>query len=426
MATIRGTDREDYLVGTSEDDEIYGEGRNDRLLGLGGNDHIFGGYGNDTFYGEAGNDKFYGDIGFDLLSIDIETSTQNSRIALSDNQFNGASNGFGTDTLDSIEWVQLIGSSRNIYNRVSASFFTGKLEFIGKSFFGYSPRNTVFAGSGDDALLGAGNDDYFSGGSGADLLRGHGGNDRLIGGAGRDHLEGGEGDDIYIIADSSDRLDKIIERADEGNDTIETSVSHGLRSGVNDQVENLTLKGTVGIDGTGNYLNNVIRGNRGSNRLIGGSGNDTLLGEGGNDVLVGPNPYRLGTPITEIDVLTGGGGNDEFVLGLGGPGSRNWIGGSHPQYLYDDGTRRSGGSRSYGLIIDFTDGMDKIQLRGVAQEYKLKPITVTLNSQMISGTGIYLDEYSTFPDELIGVVQHGQGIQAGQLELTNTQQFFYV
>ena len=40
-------------------------------------------------------------------------------------------------------------------------------------------------------------------------------------------------------------------------------------------VENLTLTGAIGINGTGNALDNVLTGNIGANVLTGGSGNDT-------------------------------------------------------------------------------------------------------------------------------------------------------
>ena len=52
-------------------------------------------------------------------------------------------------------------------------------------------------------------------------------------------------------------------------------------------VENLTLTGAIGINGTGNALDNVLTGNIGANVLTGGSGNDTLNGAAGADTMVG-------------------------------------------------------------------------------------------------------------------------------------------
>ena len=48
-------------------------------------------------------------------------------------------------------------------------------------------------------------------------------------------------------------------------------------------LENLTLTGATAINGTGNTLNNVLRGNAAANILIGGVGADVLTGLGGAD-----------------------------------------------------------------------------------------------------------------------------------------------
>lgn len=51
-------------------------------------------------------------------------------------------------------------------------------------------------------------------------------------------------------------------------------------------VENLTLTGSSGTNGTGNSLDNLLMGNSGNNTLTGGAGNDTLNGGTGNDLYV--------------------------------------------------------------------------------------------------------------------------------------------
>lgn len=63
---------------------------------------------------------------------------------------------------------------------------------------------------------------------------------------------------------------------------MESSVSYTLGS----EVENLTLTGSSGLNGTGNALNNVLTGNSGANRLDGGMGADTMSGGAGNDTYV--------------------------------------------------------------------------------------------------------------------------------------------
>jgi Ca2+-binding RTX toxin-like protein len=136
-----------------------------------------------------------------------------------------------------------------------------------------------------DYLPGTDGDDVISGLGGDDVIDGHLGDDVLLGGAGDDFMYGGEGNDIYAGGAGDDRYgvddtgEVVIENADEGTDTVKSSVSYTL--GVN--VENLTLAGIAAINGTGNALDNLLIGNSENNTLDGGLGNDLLAGESGND-----------------------------------------------------------------------------------------------------------------------------------------------
>ena len=86
--------------------------------------------------------------------------------------------------------------------------------------------------------------------------------------------------------------DVVTERAFDGTDTVESSVTWTLGNAQ----DHLTLTGSGAINGTGNSLANTIRGNAGDNVLSGGTNNDTLIGGAGSDTLIG------------------GTGNDTFVV----------------------------------------------------------------------------------------------------------------
>ena len=69
-------------------------------------------------------------------------------------------------------------------------------------------------------------------------------------------MKGGRGNDIFIVDNA---LDKAIELANQGTDTVKSKVTFTL--GLN--VEILALTGAAAINGTGNALNNTITGNWG-------------------------------------------------------------------------------------------------------------------------------------------------------------------
>ncbi|MFC7663292.1 calcium-binding protein [Methylorubrum suomiense] len=150
--------------------------------------------------------------------------------------------------------------------------------------------NTAIDGTGNDddnVILGNNGVNVISGLNGDDILRGYGGNDTLYGGAGNDILYGdigfdalfgGEGDDRYY----TDANDTITEEDGQGIDTVFATTSTLLVR----NVENLTLIGSSGINGTGNELANIIIGNAAANVLDGGLGADILIGGVGNDTYI--------------------------------------------------------------------------------------------------------------------------------------------
>ncbi|TRU02341.1 MAG: calcium-binding protein [Microcystis aeruginosa Ma_AC_P_19900807_S300] len=121
------------------------------------------------------------------------------------------------------------------------------------------------------------------------MITGNSGNNTLNGATGIDTLIGGLGNDTYQVDTTTDT---ITENANQGTDTVQSSVTYTLGN----NLENLTLTGTTNINGTGNALNNIITGHSGKNTLTGSAGNDTLIGGTGNDT------------------ITGGAGDDKFTF----------------------------------------------------------------------------------------------------------------
>ncbi len=229
------------------------------MSGLDANDTLSGGDGADTLDGGTGNDSMTGGNGDDTYIIDsltdklLETSTG------------------GTDNV-------LTALSLTLANFIENLTLTGSANVNAA---GNTANNVLTGNAGNNLLSGGSN--------GNDTIRGLAGHDTLDGGNGNDDLQGGNGDDFYIV---DALLDLVTEAANQGNDSVQSSVTYTL----GDDVENLTLSGSLAATGTGNALGNLITGNSASNTLIGLVGNDTLDGGSGNDV------------------QTGGSGADHFVF----------------------------------------------------------------------------------------------------------------
>ena len=120
-------------------------------------------------------------------------------------------------------------------------------------------------------------------------MTGNSGANILDGAAGADTMSGGLGNELYVVDNAGDR-DR---GCSAGIDGVNSSISYTL--GAN--LENLTLRGTKRVSGTGNELSNMrslvtrertpSAGPLAADTLNGGAGNDWLYGGTGNDILTG-------------------------------------------------------------------------------------------------------------------------------------------
>lgn len=309
----------DYLIGGSGNDKIYGEAGVDVMYGMTGNDFMDGGDGFDVMLGGQGNDTLYGGTGGSS-----EDGTFNLREYL-----NGGS---GDDFL-----MGGAGGDRLLGEEGHDKLYGGEGNdnLSGDSYDNINAgSDTIYGESGDDGIGGYFGSDFLSGGTGADSISGDEGNDKLYGNEGNDKLWGGQGadtldgglgadtliggpdvaNDVYVVDNIGD---KIVDSPQTGEETVFASISWnlGISYSPNDFTYNtvnplsgldfLTLIGSNNINGTGNYLDNVIKGNIANNVLDGKGDVDTLLGDKGNDTLIGG---------AGADTLNGGEGSDRFVF----------------------------------------------------------------------------------------------------------------
>ena len=195
-------------------------------------------------------------------------------------------------------------------------------------------NDSIFAGPGNDLIMGEGNsdtirgdlgDDTIFGGWGFDWISGGYGGDVLNGGAGSDVLSGGPGDDTFVFDSFDARLDTVLD-FDVGHDEIHLALGnldfeemslavnrHGVYSTIvevsshQSSVAKIVLENVapeeIWLHGVlDDYLPSLIgtlRGTSVKDDLTGGTGNDTVLGYQGDDY------------------IEAGDGNDEIFAGFG-------------------------------------------------------------------------------------------------------------
>lgn len=406
----------DFVEAGSGADVARGYAGNDWLAGEAGVDSLYGGNDADTLNGGTGADYLYGESGIDHfvisdLSHSIYTGSAYDRIADFENGVDVIDLGafdFYTVTTNATTSAgelraYLNGGSTFTYLRSDQSdFFFGiagnhlanldESDFI----FGGYPPPFINGSTGADTLNGFYTDQAMYGLVGNDTILGNDGYDTIEGGAGADLLTGGDGADVFRFAAmahsvlTGNQYDTITD-FENGVDkfdltglgftslTASTTAAGELRfsysSGSNrtvvksDQVDftfYLTGDQRTNLDNSdfifgplarvgGTSSAEVLTGTASNEGIFGMEGNDTLSGGSGADTLDGG---------AGVDRLTGGNGADVFK--------------------FTDLTHSVGTSSQYDRIVDFENGVDKIDLSGLGFTTLTTSATTVSNQLRIS------------------------------------------
>ena len=411
-----GSNLADVIAGNAADDYLYGGAGNDTLNGGSGNNRLEGGAGDDTlkvvnsngsgtqnvFVGGTGNDTLMGGWASDRYEFKlgdgqdtiIETSYYTGAvdelafgvgIEASDihlvregkdlifQHSNGADAVRVKDQFSDASWNQSYqvekvsfadGTSWSVAQIPQMDLVTRAAD-AGETLSGYTGRDVMYGGAGNDVLSSYEGNDALYGGAGNDTLNGGSGNNRLEGGAGDDTLKvvnsngsgtqnvfvGGTGNDTLMGGWASDRYEF---KLGDGQDTlietsyytgavdelafgagIEASDIHLVREGkdlifqhsngadavrVKDQFSGASWNQSYQVekvsfaDGTSwsiaqiPQMDLVTRAADAGETLSGYTGRDVMYGGAGNDVL---------SSYEGNDALYGGAGNDTLNGGSG-------------------------------------------------------------------------------------------------------------
>jgi Ca2+-binding RTX toxin-like protein len=326
----------DFIIGDNTDVEIAigTSGADNGVDTLNGN-VVVGGQGDDSItastadailYGNQDNDSIDGG-GFDDLRIFGGAGTDS--VTVTGSAGTVVYGGLGSDTITAVnsaadEGVTIYGGNGGSDGEDSGDRITGGAgdDLI----YGNAGDDTIVGGDGDNTILGGQGSDDITSGTGDDQLFGNLGNDTIVGGGGSDSIYGGQGDDV-LIADNGVADDEVLLSGGLGEDTIFAA---------NSVSDNITIYGGNGgsdaADGddtiVGSAQADLVYGNAGDDLIVTDAGDDTIFGGAGDDTIDGG---------ADLNVATGGLGNDTF-----------------------NATGNVAGSDDYTTVTDFTQGSDLI------------------------------------------------------------------
>ncbi len=291
-SSAKGNSLNNRMVG-NDDYSIYFDGGlgNDTLEGGERNDTLFGGVGNDSLLGNAGNDHLYGDVGNDILDGGIGADIMSGGLG-NDTFIVDDENDMVWDYKGSSGGVDTVMSSVSYYldaDEIENLVLTGSADIDGD---GHWLANKIYGNDGNNRLEGNGGKDSLYGGAGNDTFN------QNSYGWGSALIDGGTGDDVYYI---DPKLDKVIEAANAGTDTVYSNRDYTLLA----NFENLVLIDGANI-GKGNAVaNDITACQYGKSSLYGMAGDDTLHGNEDDNLLDGG---------TGIDSMIGGNGSDTYFV----------------------------------------------------------------------------------------------------------------
>jgi trimeric autotransporter adhesin len=275
-------------TGNELDNFIYGNGFDNIIDGAQGADEMLGGFGDDIYYVDNIYDwaSEHGGQGNDTVrsSIDYVLGSEIENLELIGGALNATGNWFenhlvGND-LDNV----LDGLEGGDHMSGGMGNDTYHVDNDGDQVIEHNGQgdDTVYSSLFDYQLADNVETVYLVGGAMsvranalANTIYGNALGNILDGGSGIDTYHGGAGDDLYILNSTAEQ---VYENSDEGIDTIRLQGgSYTLR----DNVENLEF--VVTGTGTGNSLNNLLKGGTGNDNLDGRLGADTMEGGTGND-----------------------------------------------------------------------------------------------------------------------------------------------
>lgn len=291
------------IDGGAGDDILYSAGGGDLVLGGDGNDQIGTRFGNSTVNGGAGNDWMFGLNNNDTYVFEDGSGQDTIDRFTSGNSVIDVS-ALGITSFDALDLTDTVEGALLTFSPGNSVLFSGlEAEYLTEAHFIFG---TVPPPPPEKVVLneitGSG---QFGGTDLADLITGSIGDDKINAHDGDDEIHGGAGKDVLTGHGGNDLI-----YGGTGNDNLYGG------------------EGSDTLDGGAN--NDKLMGGDGDDLLLGGDGNDKLWGDAGNDTLNGG---------TGKDDLTGGTGADVFV--------------------FDS-------SSKIGRIMDFEDGIDRIDLTGLA------------------------------------------------------------